>query len=51
MTKEKPKLNELDLSEEEKAKMPLYLRSALHQEIRELRRIREDPPKAKGSWI
>ena len=53
MTKEKPKkLNELQLSQKELDAMPLHLRSALHQEIKELRRIAEDAPNiVKGSWI
>ena len=53
MTKEKPKkLNELQLSQKELDAMPLHLRSALHQEIKELRRLPEAPPNiVKGSWI
>ena len=52
MTEKKAKLNELDLTQEELDAMPLHLRSALHQEIKELRRIPEDPPNlVRGSWI
>ena len=53
MTEKKPKkLNELDLPQETVDAMPLHLRSALHQEIKELRRIPEDPPNlVRGSWI
>ena len=52
MTEEKKKLNKLDLSQEELDAMPLYLRSVLHEEIKELRRIPEAPPNiVKGSWI
>ena len=53
MTEKKPKkLNELDLTQEQLDAMPLHLRSALHQEIKELRRIPEDPPNiVRGSWI
>ena len=54
MTKEKPsrKLNELDLPQEELDAMPLHIKTALHAEIKELRRIPEAPPNlVKGSWI
>ena len=52
MTEKKAKLNELDLPKETVDAMPLHLRSVLHEEIRQLRRIPEAPENiVKGSWI
>ena len=50
--KKAKKLNELDLSQAELDAIPLHLKSALHREIKELRRIPEDPPNiVRGSWL
>jgi hypothetical protein len=52
MADKKKKLNELDLPQEQLDAMPWHLRSALHDEIKQLRRIPEAAPDpVKGSWI